>query len=158
MKTLASPLDGLSVPKKATTSSGQNAENPAKPMPVAAITSAAASSSRRMEKRFPQRPIASVMNAEPRSVWRRARVDELHLLARREHRLHLVDRHAGQLAELLLHQPSRRLDLAGVVVAILHCLPVDIAHEGVDVGLGIGAEIDVVRVLEHIECQDRNPA
>ena len=68
MKTLASPLDGLSVPKKATTSSGQKAEDPAKATPVAAISSAAASRSRRIEKRWPQRPTASVMNAEPSSV------------------------------------------------------------------------------------------
>ena len=39
MKTLASPLEGLSVPKNATSSSGQNEPIPAKPSPVAIIKS-----------------------------------------------------------------------------------------------------------------------
>ena len=45
--TLTSPALGFSVPTKATTSSGQNDEKPAKPRPVAAISSAAPRSSRR---------------------------------------------------------------------------------------------------------------
>src|ERR687887_78435 len=68
MKMLASPLEGLSVPTKATTSSGQNEAKPAKPSPVAAIRSAAPRRRRRMEKRLPQRPMASVASAEPSSV------------------------------------------------------------------------------------------
>jgi hypothetical protein len=42
---LTSPLDGLSVPTKATTSSGQNCVMAAKPSPVAVISAVAASSS-----------------------------------------------------------------------------------------------------------------
>ena len=44
-KTLTSPDDGLSVPRKATTSSGQKSESPAKAMPVSIISKVAAISS-----------------------------------------------------------------------------------------------------------------
>ena len=33
--------------------------------------------------------------------------------------------------------------------------PVDVSHEGVDVGGGVRAEVQVVRVLVHVEGQDR---
>ena len=49
----------------ATTSSGQSDVSAAKPRPVAAISTAAASSRRRSAKRCPQRPTASVASAEP---------------------------------------------------------------------------------------------
>ncbi len=66
--TLTSPELGLSVPAKATTSSGQNDDSAAKPAPVAAISSAAPSSRLREAKRRPQAPTASVASAEPSSV------------------------------------------------------------------------------------------
>jgi hypothetical protein len=78
MKRLASPLLGLSVPTNATSSSGQNDDRPAKPSPVAVIRTDAARSSRRMEKRCPQRPMASVDSAEPEER-RRAEKPDLHL-------------------------------------------------------------------------------
>jgi hypothetical protein len=66
--TLTSPPLGFSGPRKATTSSGHSDVSVAKPRPVAAIITAAASSRRRSAKRCPQRPTASVAIAEPRSV------------------------------------------------------------------------------------------
>jgi len=58
----------LSVPTSATTSSGQNDDQPAKPKPVAAISKAAARSSRPPAKRYPHAPTASVASAEPSIV------------------------------------------------------------------------------------------
>ena len=66
--TLTSPELGLSVPTKATSSSGQNDEKPAKPMPVAAISKAAPRSNLRERKRWPQPPTATVASAEPSIV------------------------------------------------------------------------------------------
>jgi hypothetical protein len=45
--TLTSPLDGFSVPTRAMSSNGQNCVNIANPMPVAAISIAAASNTLR---------------------------------------------------------------------------------------------------------------
>jgi hypothetical protein len=88
----------------------------------------------------------------------RAGVDELQWLAGVQHRPHFFDVDARQVAELLLHQRPRRRDLERVLVAVLHRLPVDVAHEGVDIGPMVGAEIDVIRVLVRVEREDRNPA
>jgi hypothetical protein len=66
--TLTSPEPGLSVPMKATINSGTKATTPAKPSPVATISSAAASNSVRGAARWPKAPTASVAIAEPASV------------------------------------------------------------------------------------------
>ena len=66
--TLTSPALGFNVPMNATTSNGQNADSPAKPNPVNAISSPAARSSRPSGRRCPQRPTASVISAEPSRV------------------------------------------------------------------------------------------
>jgi hypothetical protein len=67
-KTLTSPPDGLSVPTKAITSSGQKASTPAKPSPVTAIRRAAASKARRLGIRYATSPRPSVNRAEPSRV------------------------------------------------------------------------------------------
>ena len=53
---------------KATTSSGQSDVRPAKPKPVAAISSAAPLSNRLDATRWPQAPTANVASADPSSV------------------------------------------------------------------------------------------
>lgn len=41
-------------------------------------------------------------------------------------------------------------------VAVRDALPVDVRHEGIDVGAGLGAEVEVVGVLVHVKRQ-RHP-
>jgi hypothetical protein len=67
-KTLTSPADGLMVPKKATTTSGQNCSRPAKASPVIVMTAAAAISRFRRRNRCETRPNNIVNVAEPISV------------------------------------------------------------------------------------------
>src|SRR5262245_32406929 len=94
----------------------------------------------------------------PRHGVPRASVDDLHRLAGLEHLLHFLYAHAGQVAELLLHQRPRRGDLARVLVPALDRLPVDVLYERVDVCPRVRAKFDVVRVLVHIEREDGNAA
>src|SRR5258706_5493480 len=94
----------------------------------------------------------------PRHGVRRASVDDLHWLASLEHRLHFLYADAGQVAELLLHQRPRRLDFGCILVPALCRLPVDVFYERIDVSPRVRAEVDVVRVLVHIEREDGNAA
>ena len=48
--------------------------------------------------------------------------------------------------------------LRRVLVAALDRRPVDVAQERVDVGRRVGAEVDVVGVLVHVEREDRHAA
>src|SRR5262249_61205282 len=45
-----------------------------------------------------------------------------------------------------------------IMVSTLSGLPFDVAYEGVEVGLHISAEVNVIGVLVHIESQDRDAA
>ncbi|SFQ16714.1 hypothetical protein SAMN05216567_111253 [Variovorax sp. OK605] len=65
---LTSPELGLRVPTSTTTNRGQNADKPAKPSPVAAISKAATRSNRPSAKRCPHAPTANVLNADPSIV------------------------------------------------------------------------------------------
>ena len=67
-----------------------------------------------------------------------------------ERSFHSVDRCSGQ-------RPRRR-DLDGIPITLLYGGPIDVAHEGSDVGAGIGAEFQVESVLIHIEGEDRHAA
>src|SRR6267143_7144517 len=64
----------------------------------------------------------------------------------------------GQIAKLFLHQWTRRLNFQRVLVALLDCRPIDVAHERVDIRPRVGAEVDVVSVLVHVEREDRDAA
>ncbi|SPD46676.1 protein of unknown function [Cupriavidus neocaledonicus] len=66
--TLTSPELGFSVPMNATINSGQSEDKPAKPAPVAAISTPASISRRRCGKRPPMSPTRIVASAEPISV------------------------------------------------------------------------------------------
>ncbi|MGY4330845.1 hypothetical protein ACVWWG_005262 [Bradyrhizobium sp. LB7.2] len=57
----------------------------------------------------------------------------------------------------MLERPRRR-DLDGILVALLYGGPIDVAHEGSDVGAGVRAEFQVEGVLVHIEGQYREAA
>ena len=57
-----------------------------------------------------------------------------------------------------MHEGPRRLDLGRILIASLYRLPIDVAHERIDVRLGIRAEVDVVGMLVHIEREDRDAA
>src|SRR5262249_44188731 len=74
------------------------------------------------------------------------------------HGFHLIHRDRGRVAELLLLEWPRRLDRDRVFVAPLRRAPVDVAHESGDVGGGVGAEIEMVGVLVHIEGENGNSA
>ena len=65
---LASPEVGFIVPTMAMTRSGQKLMTTAKPAPVAAISTAAARSSKRRECQFAIHPTQSVITAVPISV------------------------------------------------------------------------------------------
>src|SRR5262245_40059528 len=81
----------------------------------------------------------------------RTRIDELDQLAFVQHRLDIFHRDSRQISELFLRQGARRLELRRILVTPLHGGPVDVAYEGVDVGLHIGAEVNVIGVLVHVE-------
>jgi hypothetical protein len=59
-------------------------------------------------------------------------------------------------AELLLDEGPEPRHLRRVFVARLGRRPIDVALEGVDVRLGVRAEVDVVGVLVHVQGQDRD--
>src|SRR5262245_54335321 len=88
----------------------------------------------------------------------RTRIDELDRLALVQHRLDIFHRDSRQISELFLRQGARRLELRRVLVTTLYGVPVDVAYEGVDIGLHICAEVNVIGVLVHIESQDRDAA
>src|SRR5262249_50852027 len=77
----------------------------------------------------------------------RTRVDELDRLALVQHRLDIFHRDSRHISELFLHQWARRLELRRILVTALYGVPVDVAYEGVDVGLHISAEVNVIGVL-----------
>src|SRR5215831_3494060 len=88
----------------------------------------------------------------------RTRIDELDQLAFVQHRLDIFHRDSRQIGELFLHQWARRLEFRRILVTTLYGVPVDVAYEGVDVGLHISAEVNVIGVLVHVESQDRDAA
>src|SRR5262249_35661124 len=88
----------------------------------------------------------------------RTGVDELDRLAFIQHRPDIFHRDSRQISELFLRQGARRLELRRILVTTLYGVPVDVAYEGVDVGLHISAEVYVIGVLVHIESQDRDAA
>src|SRR5262249_62360040 len=81
----------------------------------------------------------------------RTRFDELDRLARVQHRLDILHRDSRHISELFLYQGARRVELRSILVTTLYGVPVDVAYEGVDVGLHISAEVNVISVLVHIE-------
>jgi len=46
----------------------------------------------------------------------------------------------------------------GRLIALVDLSPIDVGHEGIDIRSGGRAEVQVVGVLEHVECEDRNTA
>src|SRR5262249_55463535 len=86
------------------------------------------------------------------------RIDDLHRSSRVEHRLHLIDRNGGKIAELLLLERSRRLHPDSVLVTPLHGVPVDVAHERRHIGDRVGAEVEMIRMLVHVEREHRDRA
>ena len=104
----------------------------------------------------PNRPDHDVLT--PGEVVRRASVDDLHRRSRVEHRLHLLDSDRGQFAILFLLEWPRRRNLDRVFVTSLHRVPVDVAHERIDISRGIGTEVEVISVLVHVERKDRYAA
>src|SRR5262245_4636774 len=93
-----------------------------------------------------------------RDVRPGAGIDDLDRLARVQHGLDVLDRDTGQVAELLLDEGPRSLDSGRVLVARLRRHPIDVAVEGIDIRGRVRSEIDVVRVLVHVQGQDRNAA
>ena len=47
--------------------------------------------------------------------------------------------------------------VSDAAMPVADALPVDVLHEGVDVGARLGAEVEVVGVLVHVERQDGMP-
>ena len=86
------------------------------------------------------------------------RIDNLHRRSEVEHRLHLIDRNGGKVAELLLLERPRRLHPDSVLVTALHGPPVDVAHERRHIGDRVRAEVEMIRVLVHVEREHRDRA
>src|SRR5437870_1845869 len=92
----------------------------------------------------------------PRAVVTRPGIDDLDTLTGVQQLLNLFRRDGWQVAELRLLEPSRRRHTRGIGVPRFDRLPVDIAHEGRNIGGRVRAEVDVVSVLVHVEGEDRN--
>jgi hypothetical protein len=92
----------------------------------------------------------------PRDGMARPRIDQLHGLARGHHRPQVFHRHARVVAELRLLEAAWARRVHRVLVALVDDLPVDIAQERLEVGLGVRAEVHVIGVLVHVEREDRH--
>ena len=75
----------------------------------------------------PRGAVDDVLSA--RDIMLRPRVDELDALPRVDHALHFFDGQAREIAELLLHEIGKRLDLRCALVARGDALPVDVAQK-----------------------------
>src|SRR4029450_5090722 len=104
----------------------------------------------------PYRAVHDVLLSRDIRPW--AGIDDLDRLSRVQHGLDLLDRNTGQVAELLLDEGPRSHGPSRVLVARLRRHPIDVAVEGIDIGGRVRSEIDVVRMLVHVQRQDRNAA
>src|SRR6267142_7023084 len=75
-----------------------------------------------------------------RGVVLRARIDDLNRRPRLHHLPDFLDGDRRYVGKLLLLKWPRWRDLDGILVTLLYGGPIDVAHEGGDIGAGVRAE------------------
>lgn len=87
-----------------------------------------------------------------------ASVYDLYRLPGVEHAFDLLDGDRREIGELFLYEWRRRLHLHGVLVLHQRSVPIDVPHEGSDVGSRIRAELWMVGHARTCLSQDRDAA
>src|SRR5665213_460610 len=86
----------------------------------------------------------------------RTGIDDLDRRSRIHHRMDFFDRDRGHVGKLLLFEWPRGRNLDRIFKSQRYSGPIDVAHECSNIGAGIRAKFQVVRMLVHIEGEYRH--